>query len=75
VAGDLNIAAVLPVGYKINHPKLGRVTLYETARETQKTKELSLHWSLGDERAEVMDGTKGLCIDKYVQCSLNNKLI
>lgn len=64
VHGEPDIQQHLPPSYGVNHPKLGRVTLYEASRETQKTKEHSINWCLGDPKAEVSDGTKGLCVDK-----------
>ncbi|KAK3103361.1 hypothetical protein FSP39_018710 [Pinctada imbricata] len=56
-----DVSGTLPSGYKLNHPWLGRVTVCEVPRETQKTKSLSLNWCYGDTKAEVTDGTKGLC--------------
>ena len=46
-------------GYQLNHPLLGRVTAYEPPRETEKTKNMSINWILGDDRAELTDGTLG----------------
>ncbi len=65
--GDPDISAELPPLYKINHPYLGRVTCYDPPRETQKTKECSLNWAMGDDRAEVIDGTKGICVGSQVR--------
>nr|QOJ54019.1 double-stranded RNA adenosine deaminase [Perionyx excavatus] len=59
--GDPDISGQLPPGYRINHPQLGRVTVTDPQRETQKTKELSLNWTYGDSDIELTDGTKGLC--------------
>jgi len=64
--GEPDISAQLPSGFHINHPLLGRVTTYDPPRETQKTKEMSLNWALGDEHVELTDGTKGICVSTYV---------
>ncbi|NWV14309.1 DSRAD deaminase, partial [Ptilonorhynchus violaceus] len=46
--------------YHINHPEVGRVSVYDSARQTGKTKESSVNWCLADEsEVEVLDGTKG----------------
>lgn len=59
--GEPDISSQLPPGYRINHPQLGRVTVTDPQRETQKTKELSLNWTYGDSSIELTDGTKGIC--------------
>ena len=64
--GEPDIGSSLPPGFRINHPVLGRVTTYDPPRETQKTKELSMNWVLGDQQVELTDGTKGICISTYV---------
>lgn len=64
--GTSDIAEQLPAGYKLNHPLLGRVTTYEPPRETQKTKEMSLNWVIGDDVVELTDGTKGICVSTSV---------
>ncbi|NWX94215.1 DSRAD deaminase, partial [Nothoprocta pentlandii] len=54
------LAAKLRPPYRINHPEVGRVSVYDSARQTGKTKESSLNWCLADEgKVEVLDGTKG----------------
>ncbi|NXE16589.1 DSRAD deaminase, partial [Lophotis ruficrista] len=46
--------------YRVNHPEVGRVSVYDSARQTGKTKESSVNWCLADEsEVEVLDGTKG----------------
>ncbi|XP_010011029.1 PREDICTED: double-stranded RNA-specific adenosine deaminase, partial [Nestor notabilis] len=46
--------------FHINHPEVGRVSVYDSARQTGKTKESSVNWCLADEsEVEVLDGTKG----------------
>ena len=62
--GEPDISQSLPAGFKINHPQVGRVTVYEPPRETEKTKSLSVNWCLGDQVAEVLDGTKGQCVPR-----------
>ncbi|NXC04988.1 DSRAD deaminase, partial [Orthonyx spaldingii] len=50
----------LQAPYHINHPEVGRVSVYDSARQTGKTKESSVNWCLADEsKVEVLDGTKG----------------
>lgn len=40
--------------------QVGRVSVYDSARQTGKTKESSVNWCLADEsEVEVLDGTKG----------------
>lgn len=40
--------------------QVGRVSVYDSARQTGKTKESSVNWCLADEsKVEVLDGTKG----------------
>ncbi|KAM8794316.1 double-stranded RNA-specific adenosine deaminase, partial [Eudromia elegans] len=54
------LAACLRPPYRINHPEVGRVSVYDSARQTGKTKESSVNWCLADEgQVEVLDGTKG----------------
>uniref|UniRef100_A0A8C8RH18 Adenosine deaminase RNA specific n=1 Tax=Pelusios castaneus TaxID=367368 RepID=A0A8C8RH18_9SAUR len=46
--------------YHVKHPEVGRVSVYDSARQTGKTKESSVNWCLADENeVEVLDGTKG----------------
>ncbi|KAM6106436.1 double-stranded RNA-specific adenosine deaminase [Pterocles gutturalis] len=50
----------LQAPYRVNHPEVGRVSVYDSARQTGKTKESSVNWCLADEsEVEVLDGTKG----------------
>ncbi|XP_034261445.2 double-stranded RNA-specific adenosine deaminase isoform X2 [Pantherophis guttatus] len=50
----------LPTPYLVNHPEVGRVSVYDSARQTGKTKESSINWCLPDgTNVEVLDGTKG----------------
>ncbi|XP_013411771.1 double-stranded RNA-specific adenosine deaminase [Lingula anatina] len=58
--GEPDLKEVLPEGYRLNHPHLGRVTMYEAPRETQKTKSVSINWCCFDRKAEVTDGTRGM---------------
>ncbi|XP_009083194.1 PREDICTED: double-stranded RNA-specific adenosine deaminase [Acanthisitta chloris] len=54
------LQAKLQAPYHINHPEVGRVSVYDSARQTGKTKESSVNWCLADEsEVEVLDGTKG----------------
>ena len=54
----------LPAPYHVNHPWLGRVTAYEPPRETEKTNNLSVNWSIGDTCTEVTDGRTGACMTR-----------
>uniref|UniRef100_A0A3B3D9V3 Adenosine deaminase RNA specific n=1 Tax=Oryzias melastigma TaxID=30732 RepID=A0A3B3D9V3_ORYME len=50
----------LPRPFTLNHPEVGRVSVYDSTRHTGKTKESSVNWSLPDQyNVEVLDGTKG----------------
>ncbi|NWU73372.1 DSRAD deaminase, partial [Pterocles burchelli] len=61
VARDGNVLqGTLRAPYRVNHPEVGRVSVYDSARQTGKTKESSVNWCLADEgEVEVLDGTKG----------------
>lgn len=54
----------LPAPYHVNHPWLGRVTAYDPPRETEKTNNLSVNWSIGDTCTEVTDGRTGACMTR-----------
>uniref|UniRef100_A0A670Z4J4 A to I editase domain-containing protein n=1 Tax=Pseudonaja textilis TaxID=8673 RepID=A0A670Z4J4_PSETE len=59
--------ARLPAPYLVNHPEVGRVSVYDSARQTGKTKESSINWCLPDGTSvEILDGTKGK-VDGYVR--------
>ncbi|XP_064210623.1 double-stranded RNA-specific adenosine deaminase isoform X2 [Anguilla rostrata] len=50
----------LPPNFTLNHPEVGRVSVYDSTRHTGKTKESSVNWSQADQLSvEVLDGTKG----------------
>uniref|UniRef100_A0A1A7YY39 Adenosine deaminase, RNA-specific n=2 Tax=Iconisemion striatum TaxID=60296 RepID=A0A1A7YY39_9TELE len=50
----------LPPSFRLNHPEVGRVSVYDSTRHTGKTKESSVNWCLPDQQnVEVLDGTKG----------------
>ncbi|XP_039619446.1 double-stranded RNA-specific adenosine deaminase [Polypterus senegalus] len=50
----------LPQPFLVNHPQVGRVSVYDSTRQTGRTKESSVNWCLADDQAvEVLDGTKG----------------
>ncbi|NXS81854.1 DSRAD deaminase, partial [Erpornis zantholeuca] len=58
--GGNTLKEKLQAPYHINHPEVGRVSVYDSARQTGKTKESSVNWCLADEsEVEVLDGTKG----------------
>ncbi|XP_066270152.1 double-stranded RNA-specific adenosine deaminase-like isoform X6 [Branchiostoma lanceolatum] len=64
--GDIEIQTLLPPNYKLNHPQVGRVMTFSPPRETEKTKPLSINWCLGQDIAEVIDSTKGKCVERYM---------
>ncbi|XP_059946620.1 double-stranded RNA-specific adenosine deaminase isoform X5 [Mesoplodon densirostris] len=44
----------------VNHPKVGRVSVYDSKRQSGKTKETSVNWCLADGYdLEILDGTRG----------------
>ncbi|KAF7663033.1 hypothetical protein LDENG_00220350 [Lucifuga dentata] len=50
----------LPPPFTLNHPEVGRVSVYDSTRHTGKTKESSVNWSFPDQHSvEVLDGTQG----------------
>ncbi|KAK2855192.1 hypothetical protein Q7C36_007061 [Tachysurus vachellii] len=54
------IVKSLPTHFRLCHPEVGRVSVYDSTRHTGKTKESSVNWSLPDKlKVEVLDGTKG----------------
>nr|XP_023661968.1 double-stranded RNA-specific adenosine deaminase [Paramormyrops kingsleyae] len=55
-----DFAKNLPPSFTLNHPEVGRVSVYDSSRHTGKTKESSINWSQPDQASvEVLDGTKG----------------
>lgn len=53
-------SGLLPKHFRVNHPQVGRVSVYDSARHTGKTKESSVNWCHPDDTVlEVLDGTKG----------------
>ncbi|OCT69489.1 hypothetical protein XELAEV_18040800mg [Xenopus laevis] len=64
----------LPDLYLVNHPEVGRVSVYDSTRQTGKTKESSVNWCLADEEAEVLDGTKGKVEGAKLEISRVSKL-
>ncbi|XP_026723260.1 double-stranded RNA-specific adenosine deaminase isoform X1 [Athene cunicularia] len=61
VARDGNVLQEkLQAPYRVNHPEVGRVSVYDSGRQMGKMKESSVNWCLADEsEVEVLDGTKG----------------
>eukprot|EP00066_Takifugu_rubripes_P003590 XP_003966289.1 PREDICTED: double-stranded RNA-specific adenosine deaminase isoform X2 [Takifugu rubripes] len=53
-------AQSLSAPFMLNHPEVGRVSVYDSTRHTGKTKESSVNWSFPDQHSvEVLDGTTG----------------
>uniref|UniRef100_A0A8C4Q2G3 Double-stranded RNA-specific adenosine deaminase n=1 Tax=Eptatretus burgeri TaxID=7764 RepID=A0A8C4Q2G3_EPTBU len=63
--GPNNFTDGLPSSYTLNHPQVGRVTVYDSTRHVGKTKEMSLCWTMGDTEVEVLDGTTGKVVNMY----------
>lgn len=61
---NCDINKQLPAPYHVNHPWLGCVTAYDPPRETEKTNNLSVNWSITDTCAEVTDGRTGACMTR-----------
>ncbi|XP_031746879.1 double-stranded RNA-specific adenosine deaminase isoform X2 [Xenopus tropicalis] len=64
----------LPDLFVVNHPEVGRVSVYDSTRQTGKTKESSVNWCLADEEVEVLDGTKGKVEGVKLEISRVSKL-
>lgn len=54
----------LPMPYNLNHPWIGRVTHYDATRETEKTNNISINWTIHDAQPEVTDGRTGACLTR-----------
>lgn len=59
LVGEPDLNELLPEGYRLNHPDLGRVIVCTPSRETEKTKPHSINWCLEDERPELTSGVNG----------------
>ncbi|KAM9294601.1 double-stranded RNA-specific adenosine deaminase [Gastrophryne carolinensis] len=64
----------LPNLYTVNHPEVGRVSVYDSHRQTGKTKESSVNWCTADEEVEILDGTKGKVEGGKLETSRVSKL-
>nr|CAB3220007.1 double-stranded RNA-specific adenosine deaminase-like [Phallusia mammillata] len=53
--------------FHVQHPSVSKITGEDPGRDTGKvkTREYSLNWTIGDPKAEVLDGTKGRCEPRY----------
>ncbi|CAL4094177.1 unnamed protein product [Meganyctiphanes norvegica] len=61
--GQTDVQNLLPQLYKINHPQVGRVLTFNPPREVEKTKPLSVNWSLDQTVPEVIESAKGKIVD------------
>ncbi|GBM40525.1 Double-stranded RNA-specific adenosine deaminase [Araneus ventricosus] len=59
LVGEPELNELLPEGYRLNHPDLGRVIVCTPSRETEKTKPHSINWCHEDERPELTSGVNG----------------
>ncbi|XP_035230893.1 double-stranded RNA-specific adenosine deaminase-like [Stegodyphus dumicola] len=59
LVGEPDLNELLPEGYRLNHPDLGRVIVCTPSRETEKTKPHSINWCHEDERPELTSGVNG----------------
>lgn len=65
LVGEPELNELLPEGYRLNHPDLGRVIVCTPSRETEKTKPHSINWCLEDERPELTSGVNGTSDERY----------
>uniref|UniRef100_A0AAR2JB82 Adenosine deaminase RNA specific n=1 Tax=Pygocentrus nattereri TaxID=42514 RepID=A0AAR2JB82_PYGNA len=74
LARDGEFSKSLPPNFTLNHPEVGRVSVYDSTRHTGKTKESSVNWSLPDKLSvEVLDGTKGTVDSSRLEVSRVSK--
>ncbi len=55
-----DMADALPPGYQSNYPYVGRVSRYDVQLMTGEPNPISIDWSLGDDRLEIIDGGRGI---------------
>ena len=51
-------------GFTVNHAYLGRVTRYNMAIQSEMPSQLSVNWSKGDEKIEIISGRTGKSIER-----------
>ncbi len=61
-----DLADALPPGYQSNYPYIGRVSKYDVRLMTGDPHVLSIDWSLGDDKLEILNGGRGICDAMYV---------
>ena len=62
--GEKELKVPLPPGYQAVCPDIGQAKVEIEVQDTEKSTALTVMWSQGDDKAEVMDGTTGKIIDK-----------
>jgi hypothetical protein len=66
-----SINDILPEGYHLCHPYIGRVSVYEPQKDALKLNPagaLSVNWCLADDKIEVTACKAGLEVAEYVVC-------
>lgn len=49
----------LPTGYGLSSPELGHTDLEDMVVDTEKSSPITVSWTVGEPRADVLDGTTG----------------
>lgn len=77
LVGEPELNELLPEGYRLNHPDLGRVIVCTPSRETEKTKPHSINWCHEDERPELTSGVNGTSDERldFIICDFRMELI
>lgn len=55
----------------LRHPYIGRTTKVQGVPLTDSKANLSINWSEGDDKLEVLDGSQGKSIPKWVLICIN----
>ena len=64
VSDDINGPLSQMKGFRVNHTYLGRVTRYNMDIKSDVTSQLSVNWSKGDEKIEIVAANTGKSIDR-----------
>ena len=69
VTDDLD--ALYPAGYQSSYPYVGRVSAYDLKMARQEPAIVSVNWSQGDAKLEMVDGTVGRSTELWVIAHLS----